>query len=369
MARGVNDRLRAVLEYVTGDRWTFTFRHRRWRDEKALQHFLPRPAAPRNAVVLPYSGGLDSFAEFMRLRLGESGVFPILMTAEHGGGVLRNVSSSLSIAADFAHVSMPIRLSPGEHAETSYRTRTFLFFCVAALAGKLCGANRINVAEAGQGAVGVAMVPYGGEHPYLTTHPRFTGLLRQFLVGLWGDAPEFCHPNVWRTKGELLAHVHALRGMEGWRATRSCARNVRRLKEGAPYDHCGICGGCLLRRVSLHAASLVEDAGTSYAWNDYSTPDLKDACASSLRTTETDREIATCALLSHDHLAQLADAVETSNDVDRVSFELAPVVSMSFQEARQKVVRLLKEHKREWDDFVAHLPRDGWAATLIKGGH
>lgn len=366
-AREVKARLRTTLEYVTGDRWEFSFRHRRWRDESALQRFLPRAPVSEQRVVLPYSGGLDSFAEFMRLRADQPNVLPILMTTEHGGGVARKVSGDGSTGRGIGQVSMPVRLKPGEHAEATYRTRTFLFFSVAALGAKLAGAETVNVAEAGQGALGVAMVPYGAEHPYLTTHPSFTELLRKFLAALWGWAPSFEHPNIWGTKGELLATLASRSALAGWQETRSCARNVKRLKPGVAFDHCGICGGCLLRRMSLKAAGLDETAESTYAWSDYGAVDLEQACSAALKTTQNDREIATYALLSHEHLAQLAVDADGAGDVSRAAVELGPLVG-SVSEARRRLIRLLKAHRQEWKNYVSEFAIGGWAERLIRGG-
>ena len=61
-----------------------------------------------------------------------------------------------------------------------------------------------------------------------------------------------------------------------WRDTKSCWRNARWSALNGKLVQCGICAACMLRRMSVHAAGLVEDLGT-YICADLSAPSLREA--------------------------------------------------------------------------------------------
>lgn len=366
-APATRNALQDALQYLTGDSWSFEFVYRRTSDEAALQLFLRQPP-PSHSVVLPYSGGLDSLAEFLRIRSAEPGVTPLLLTTEHGAN-RQTVAATLERFRPHVQLGIPVRLSPGEHAEDTYRTRTLLFFTLAALAAKLAGAERVHVGEAGQGSLGPSLVPYGGEHPYRATHPAFTMRLRRLLLALWGRAPAFEHPNVWNTKAELIASARPAGLDSAWTNSVSCSRNIARIKPGSKVRHCGICGGCLFRRLSLRAANMPLADSEPYVWQDFAATSLDGAVLPShrhiCRTTSTDEDIATYALLSLKHLADFANTADPEI-LGVAGAELAIPVQESPHTTTERLRRLLAAHEREWRAFVEAIPVGGWAHRLAE---
>lgn len=367
-ATKVASALEGVLNFLTGDTWQFEFVKRSDPDQKALQ--LPLIKAPLDRCsVLPYSGGLDSFAELRRQRLEGSSLWPLLIKAEHGGGTPPAVET-LGMEPDGTKlVTLPVVTSVGAHAEQTYRTRTFLFFSVAAIAWKLARANRIVVAEPGPGALGPSLISFGNEHPYRGTHPAFTYRLGSLLEAIWGRRPQIDHPNLWVTKGQLLRKLNESMLLQGWINTRSCSRNVPRAKGPGVALQCGICTGCLFRRMSLFAAGVFSEQD-KYFFHDLAAADLDESVEQSARTegvaTDTDRDVANHAVLDHEYLARAARYPASHPEILSVVHELSEACSMKENVITLRFRGLLEAHRVEWNQFLESLPNGSWLARLAR---
>jgi 7-cyano-7-deazaguanine synthase in queuosine biosynthesis len=352
--------LREAVEFVTGDYWDFEFYRREHRDFEADQRFFEPPTG-HEFVVVPYSGGLDSYAAVEWLRRSEPIATPFLVTTEHGSRARGSLRGKYE-----HHVGVPIRIGAGGHAEPTYRSRTFLFFVVAAIASKLAKTNRIVIGEAGQGAIGAALVPFGDEPAYVGSHPAFTHRLRAFLRRLWGDAPVFEHPFVWRTKRQVLSSLIA-DGATGWATTVSCSRDLRRVKGVSGRVQCGVCGGCLHRRVALQGFGASSEHGP-YFWQDLGAQTMGEATSRKARrpTTNNDEDIARHAILTH---CALADLAADSPSAQAASFELGAVSGEARRVVQSRLVAMLASHRDEWMDFVSAQDRRGWFALMEGGCH
>lgn len=359
--------LTEVLHYLTGDRWSFEFVRRSSPDHRALQLILPQSALSHSAIV-PYSGGLDSFAELRRLKHASPGVTPLLVTTEHGGGLPSAKATLVGQQDSQRQVGVPIRLSVGNHPEPTYRSRTFLFYGIAAIAWKLSRSEQIIAAEPGQGSIGPSMVPFGNEHPYRGTHPSFTSKLSRFLEVLWGKRPSIAHPNIWKTKSMLLRELDELGLLEGWKATRSCSRNVGRAQgRGDVETQCGICGGCMLRRISVYAAGLQEEG--AYFWSDLTAESLRhsESGSASARLLKADLDVATYSVLGNAHLAEIATYPSDHPLCEQTAFELSQALAAPLSVVQRSLKALLAAHRADWTRFVATLPSTSWLVELAGG--
>lgn len=338
--------LAECLEYVSGDRWAFTFSYGRTPQiqRKLLQN-------TEFDLVVPFSGGLDS--HLLKEDLLARGKRPLLITTRTSAFISR-------VAHEAAHApgheaGVPVRLRPGPHAEDTFRTRTFLFGCAAAVAASIAGTDRIEIAENGQGSIGASVVPFGAEVPYRTTHPVFTERMRQFLAAI-GSNVHFVHPYMWRTKGGVLRDLLE-RGKAGaWQTTVSCSRNMPRTKRVPDRRACGICGNCILRRVAIHAAGASEPL--PYHW-DLRASELADAVlpGGSTRTTKTDRGIAARAVIGMQAFASMDDEDPA---LRRNAHAMATVLSIPRDEVVRRQAELRTQHATEWQSFLDELPRDSW---------
>ena len=354
------EQLRDCLEWLTGDRWSFRWVRRRSKDERALQLYLPDHGEAPQSVV-SYSGGLDSYSE-ATVRIHNESLPPLLVTTKNQG--VGNVPVPAGYGG--SSVWLPVKIRSGNHAEPTYRTRQFVFFAAAALACRLRGASRVVIPEPGQGSIGPSVIPFN-EHPYRATHPAFTRRLQRLLAEVWGSAPTFDHPSLWRTKAQLLRAATRRAPSDGWVDTRSCSRDVGRhkgLPKGPGTRHCGICGGCLLRRFSLSAAGLADQE--QYFWHDLSGPELKShSDFGGGYTTDTDRQVATYAVLDNTHLAGAALVTDNDGDCRVAAAQLADALELDPSETASRLRQLLGQHRQEWNAFVDELPKTSWVRQLV----
>lgn len=356
-----------ALQTLTGDIWEFSFTTRP-RDSRALQLTI-QPDVGALDVVLPYSGGLDSFAELQRVLVDRPTVRPFLITTGHSNSVSSISKGSVQALHQRCYrVTLPIHPRAGKHAESTGRGRTFLFYCVAAIACKLAGAEAVTVPESGQGALGPSIIPYGNEHPHCSTHPKFTVRLHRFLRTIWGcNAPTFQHPHLWKTKGEVLRYLHERGHLGDFRRTKSCARNLRDKAVSGLPQHCGICTGCILRRLAI-AVSLEDWSDQEpYLWSDLRASTLAKSVLAKyhIQTKENDWNIAIHGVLAHQHLADIATEGPNPSSVDQTAFEIDEAIGGGFTETRTSIRGLLARHSAEWKQFVGKLPSSSWLTELI----
>lgn len=347
-------KLSAVLRLLTGDAWTFRFRARERKQQ--WQDFFPLLSESfAGATVIPYSGGLDSFAMLARVRHDEPNEKVLLVNARRTA----SFCETLARPDDVPTIGVPFSFNIPGHPEESYRTRTFSYFTLAALVWRKNSARRILIGESGVGCLGPALVPVGIEQPVRGSHPDFTEALSEVLGLLWGEAPPFSFPHLWHTKGMVLADLRHFASLQRWTHTRSCSRNPQRQHPGAVGSHCGLCTGCLFRRVSVHASGLPAEEPGTYVEDVLQNPTLSDYLG------KTDREVATCAVLVMDELARAAEGIE-----DRTAeiVELAASLHEPVDATRVRLGRLIRKHREEWHGFLAQLPTGSWVRDLTFPG-
>lgn len=345
-------RLSTLLQYLTGDVWSFEFRMRCGRDE-LLQQFLPGLAREFvGATILPYSGGLDSFAALARHQAATGGAPILLVHAKHGSYSLASVLPARG--AVIPALAVPFTIAAGRHAEPSYRTRTLIFFAIAALACRKASGSSICIGESGIGCLGPGFAPFGIEHPYRGCHPAFLSHLAEFLFGLWGERPVFDLPHLWQTKAEVLAQLREMDASEGWERTRSCSRNVRRQHPGTPATHCGLCSGCLYRRQSLTAANLDEASEAYFV-------DVVTRAEVDPESKRSDREVGAYAVVGLDSLAGLSSQIREHRGA---IFEIETALRQTADQVTARVERLFGRHQMEWDAFTAALPPTSWVRRI-----
>lgn len=356
--------LTEALRFATGDAWSFEFTRRKGS--------LPHPRLPQLSldgngtfVVIPFSNGLDSFSQARLLASDGYTATPIRVTAWNRGlGGSRDwVQDTNSYGGRHRRVSVPVRIIPGPGADQTYRTRTFVFSILAGLAAHLSGAGTLVIPEAGQGSFGPSLLPLGGESPHRGSHPGFSRRMERLFETFWDASINMHHPQVWKTKGQVLTELKQKGLAKGWEATRSCSRGPRDLRSGLP---CGICSGCLLRRMSLFAAGLGSDK-SGYLWNDLNSSTIEASAIQELKrpVSINDRDIAVHAVLAMENLAREADVLSNDPRHQQSLFDAFGHDPKTFKEAQTKLPQLLQSHRKEWRDFTASLAPDSWINQQI----
>ncbi|OQW90794.1 MAG: hypothetical protein BWK78_06165 [Thiotrichaceae bacterium IS1] len=362
------NKLVECLNFLTGDYWKFEFIKREDNLQQGFQQTLLKDIKGQT-VVIPYSGGMDSYADLNLVKHDEPDVKPFLVTIEFKKTLETRKSAfhtSHSLDGSDNRAYVPITFSELDHPEISFRSRTFVFFSVAAIVAKLIGSKRILIPESGQGALGTALITLGDEPTFQATVPTFTEKLRNFLTTLWNDALAFEHPYLWNTKAEVLHRLIEINKADDLLETCSCSRQIARNKglSGAP-QHCGVCSNCLLRRVALVMSGFTDyHEKEEYVWKNLDAEDLELATSfSDLETTRNDYEIAIRAVLNHQQLADLSTQSENFKDL---VFQLSRSLGESEDLVTTRLENLLNRHCQEWENFLSLLAPNSWIIKIAR---
>ena len=355
----VTDTLQDALAFLTGDRWSVEFYKRTVPPNQPRQGQLAINADVE--AVIPFSNGLDSRAvagllsqelgdKLVRIRLGAK--------VQEGEGLSRQGE---------AFTSVPYKVKAGERrfVDSTARSRGFKFALISSLAAFLSGARLVIVPESGQGALGPALVPVGQAYEDYRSHPLFTRRMEKFIKALLGYDVRFVFPRLWHTKAETLkTFVDTCDTRSSWSGTWSCWQQNRQVSVDHKKRHCGICAACMLRRLSVHAAGLAESKDR-YVWEDLSARSFFEGVADSFpskKITLAQREYAIAGTLHLDHLAVLPDSSVNAQMVDLTTFQLSDTLALPQAEVRSRLIRMLKQHSREWINFVSSLGQDSFIA-------
>lgn len=352
----VRSALSRTLNILTGDCWSLKF-HQRRSSLTGKQRRLPLESQGPYSI-LPYSDGMDSMLLGLML---PSDVKQMRLTAPNRA--FR--ASRCSLCDDgYFRISIPIRtiFHANDHPEPSFRSRSFKFLMVCALAAWWTNSDTIFIPENGQGIIGPVLTPKGLEYDYLGSHPLFTYELGVLVQEVLGVTVQFVHPNIWKTKGTVLKEA-ICSGAEIPKSM-SCVMDSR---QGFGLElHCGICSNCLLRRVSLHAAG-VNEKHDRYYYSNLNGRSLQEMsrCLEAHREHRSHLDIAFHAIQSMERFSKLA-SLEKSYQVDRHAFELSEIGFCSEEAAASGMRELITTHNKEWESFVSNLSSDSWIRTKLR---
>lgn len=252
--------LARMLNFLTGDRWAFTFRPRPTKRRKLVG---PPDELDMNdyTCVSLLSGGLDSFIGAIDLlAAGEKPLFVshywhgitssyqeavvALLEGEFGA---KNVDS-VRIHNGFAHGAVN-----GGGNEDTQRSRSFLFFALASfLASGMNRPIRVFVPENGLISLNVPLDPLRlGALSTRTAHPFYLARWNDLLAAL-GMQVKLFNPYATRTKGWMVGHCARPAFLKKHlKSTMSCSSPEKARWKGLGPRHCGHCLPCLIRRASI----------------------------------------------------------------------------------------------------------------------
>lgn len=362
----VVESLQDCLQYLTGDRWSFQFVKRRRKSLMTGQiHVVASPVAPR--VFVPFSHGLDSYAQSELIRAATSVEI-----------VLVNINSSrrtgnwkaLGRGSRTRTRAIPVssRVDEPHHTEPSFRTRSFIYNMMAAYGAAMSDTRRVLVPENGQGTFGGSLVPLGHEAPHRSCHPGFTSRLARFVGAITGHTVAFEHPALFQTKGQVLSRLLQIhQNVAEWLSAHpSCSYDSRHAHDSGSKVHCGICGNCLLRRLSLFSAGIADT--TRYRVTNLHAPSIDETFSVSDMPSEIGayKDIAFNSCRSMQRFADLAhapNALRVWAEIDGVArYQARPI-----QEIRDQMFELLAQHQSEWTTFIEHCGKSSWVTRFARG--
>lgn len=262
------DELSSILNFLTGDQWSFTFNKTKLEMPKPKTSEQAKAKAKtligKNAVCL-FSGGLDSAVGAIDILNGTSQYKPLLVSHAYRGDGAKQEDIKSLLSSSFAELSYSIspRIIKELEGQTdiSMRGRSFNFLAMAVL-----GISALRNANC-DGKIDTIIVPENGyisinppltrrrigSHSTRTTHPnflaRFEGLLKRT-----GFNVRFFNPYQFKTKGEMLIEC----------VDQDAIKKAVPLSVSCSHWHrehiqCGHCVPCLIRRASVHHAGFKSD--------------------------------------------------------------------------------------------------------------
>lgn len=121
----------------------------------------------------------------------------------------------------------------------------------------------------------------------------------------------------------------------------------------------------MLRRVSVHAAGLVEKPDT-YITTDMSAATLEEAIDKEFtKNCRAFREYAIGGTLHMDHLADMAEA-DALRDIKRHAALIAPALHLSREDAEMRLTALLRRHAEEWRNYLDSLGAHSFVKQWVR---
>jgi len=346
-----------TLRHLTGDNWHFSFVQAMSSGPNAhRQYSLPFDNNKKFAIA--YSDGLDS-----RCVAGIYDQGDIAVRVR----VSKNKDKINKTERPFHRI--PFNVKPKRSSESSVRSRGFKFAAITAIAGQLSGVSRIIVPESGQGALGPVLVPLHNVYADYRNHPTFFRKMEKFLGVLLGYSVVYDQLRLWFTKAQTISTFLSQTGKPANDLfdTRSCWQTRYNVQVNGKRRQCGICAACLLRRMSMRAAGVIEP-DDAYAFADLTAANFKDALSPNFRGEPT-KSMVEYGSVGTRHLQQLSELAGQTEDVlRRHAFEIAIATGMTERDSMNNLRKLLSKHFEEWFDFVNAQGEKSFLKNWTKGG-
>jgi 7-cyano-7-deazaguanine synthase in queuosine biosynthesis len=253
--------LERMLNFLTGDLWSFDFRPRPPSFSTLVPAYTPHLYSPIFNNLALFSGGLDSLIGAIDAL--EAGKSTLLMS--HAGEGATSEAQEICFKQLLEHykgqslmrlrvwTNIPKGFVQDVESENTTRGRSFLFFTIGVLAGTgLDEPFVLRAPENGLIAINVPLDPLRlGSLSTRTMHPfyiaRWNDLLRQLEI------PGRIENPYWnKTKGEMMmacANPEVLRHLLPFSISCSSPTKARWIKHGT--EQCGFCLPCIIRRAAI----------------------------------------------------------------------------------------------------------------------
>ncbi len=283
--------LEEMLNFLSGDSWSFYFRKRTETDNEKRQYDnwkKTKKPVKDYAKICMFSGGLDSFIGAINQLEQDQG--NILFISHYGGGKGTKEFQDMLITKFIEEYSLEERDFHQYYAkvvggkEDTTRTRSFMFFSHA-LAVASCLRKHIELIIPENGFISLnipSTFSRIGTSSTRTTHPRYMSLFQQLLntIDLQVD---LVNPYQFKTKGEMLIECKNQEFLQAnLNNTMSCSHpDIGRMLKEKEACHCGYCLPCVIRQAAMKKAGLMDNS--SYRDNHFKKSKVAKLCLNSYR--------------------------------------------------------------------------------------
>ena len=348
--------LRSTMNFLTGDNWRFSFIKASGCSPIGSKQ-MPLFFEQEKKFAIAYSNGLDSRA-----------VSALSGSREEALCVRVAATKQRRVEGESYFTQIPFKVKGFEGRESSFRSRGFQFATMASIVAQLSKVSRIVVPESGQGALGPVLVPLYNIYTDYRNYPTFFRKMERFARALLGCSIKFEQPRLWSTKGQTMSAFLALPGKadKHLTTTRSCWQ-TRRVVNADRRRQCGLCAACLLRRMSLHAAGVLE-ADDTYVVSDLSASEVSHAFKGI--AAQADQEImieyGSVGARHFQHLADLADLPDAA--LRPFASQIAAAIGETFDVTLRNLRMMLMMHASEWQAFMSAQGDKSFLKDWLDGG-
>lgn len=349
--------LRKVLNLLTGDEWDFHFRP--YVATEPFESIQQTRLISDEGIIyaMAYSDGIDSIC--VHEIYGDNDV----SRRVHVGRRQQLQKNRL----DYIHV--PLVAKPNRIHENSGRTRGFKYSMLTSIVAHISEIQRVIVTESGQSSIGPTIQMLLNVYPDYRCHPTFFRAMEQFLDVALGFKISFEQPRLFHTKGETIQEYKNKRLKSGkdssvLSSTRSCSLRRFNVSFAGNLHHCGVCGACLLRRISLFKADL-SDPNDHYTVSDLTQNRLDLALHPGYEQKKL-KYLEEIAYVNLKQLYDFANLFEMSNyTVDWHCSKLSFALDLPSDDVKEKLRKLVKNHAIEFKEFINRQGRQSFLQKLI----
>jgi len=369
----VSELLRDVLEFLTGDTFSFEFTKGSFTQGQLYLKLSSGPTPPCDLVTL-FSGGIDSLAAVVDQVVRE-GLRPVLVSHRSAPILDSRQKNLVSIlrqrfpAWKFPQVSIWGNRIGERSKEQSQRSRAFLYLCLATAVSLELGLNEIRICD--NGVVSLNLPRSGqnlGTLVSRSTHPVFLSKFEVMIRDAFQVEIRVANPFLFKTKPDVMGILRDLGHADLIQEAISCTRTEGMTRM---QPHCGTCSQCVDRRFSTLAAGIeAHDLPQKYQ---------KDIFSSALDTGEERTHVENycrfaieLADLSEDQFVlrypEIQDVVlAIPGETDRIARDLARLHGRH----SEGVLRVLREQSDlHWRDFLGgRLPDSSLISMLGRRDH
>lgn len=342
---------------LAADEWEFTFTATAAESAFPQQSYLLDVSPEREAAVMLFSGGLDSYAGAVR-QLCDPEPFHVLVSGyTHNRMAAEQVAQSKILFEGRRqlghHVAVPYGMPAkvaGIRLESSQRSRSLIHLSIGALTALSLGRRDFSIYENGIGALNLPFdASQSGWEVSRAVHPKVLSLMEELIGEITGEPFQIRTPFLFSTKAESIVGAEMTRYCHGIRHTFSCDRfpNYRERRR-----QCGVCSSCVLRRLALETAGFRNaEPADEYAYDitaDGFVPHPSAAFVLDKFDAQTHR------------LRQCLDSEQPWLEVSRLFPELREVEfllanrKIGVKDIEASLLSLYARHVGEWSNFSGH---------------
>jgi len=345
-----------TLEFLTEDDWAFTFLPGRTACTAEQQGHFSKLRKPDIAWTSLFSGGLDSLAGALH-QLDQSLGIGLLVSGQTHNRIAFGQNSQVAELRELfpgrvEHVGVGYGFpDKNRHDldgfESTQRTRAFIHLSLGSVAALLSGNSKLHLFENGFGALNLPCdsAQFGSQNSH-GTHPVFLRRMGELVSAVFSQPFIIANPFIFSTKGQMLSANSVRRFGPLLQKSFSCDNFPN-------YNHsqsqCGCCPSCIIRRLSFHAAGLLDGA------KNYSTDlfqpvrPLREAQLLSLSKLTVQADALAACLRSREPwpalYAKWPDLLRTEIEINSSTF-------------RGEAINLLHRHVAEWRAFSSAIHSD-----------